>query len=135
MNRRIVVGLTTIMALGFALQNNPATSQQKSLKDQLVGTWAVVSWVQTNKDGSKYERFGSNPKGVNMFSPDGHFSLVFIRPDLPKIASNDPAKPSPRRPMRSLSDRSAISGHIRSMKRARRFRCKSKALRSPISSA
>ncbi len=95
MNRRIVVGLTAIMALGFALQTGPATSQQKSLKDQLVGTWTLVSWVQTNKDGSKYERFGANPKGVNMFTPDGHFSLIFLRPDLPKIASNDPAKPAP----------------------------------------
>jgi Lipocalin-like domain len=46
------------------------------------------------QDGSKYERFGANPKGVNMFSPDGHFSLIFERGDLPKIASNDPTKPT-----------------------------------------
>jgi Lipocalin-like domain len=94
MNRRVAAGLATIAVAGFAFQASPASSQQKSLKDQLIGTWTLVSWVQSNKDGSKYERFGANPKGVNMFSPDGHFSLIFERPDLPKIASSDPAKPS-----------------------------------------
>jgi hypothetical protein len=95
MNRRVALPLATLPAVGLALQASPATSQQRSLKDQLVGSWTLVSWVQTNQDGSKYERFGSKPVGVNMFSPDGHFSLIFERPDLPKIASNNPAKPTP----------------------------------------
>lgn len=70
-------------------------AQQKSLKQQIVGTWTLVSWVQTHADGSKNYRFGSNPKGVNTFSPDGHFSLILLRPDLPKISSGNPMKPTP----------------------------------------
>jgi hypothetical protein len=29
-----------------------------------------------------------------MFSPTGRFSLILVRPDLPKIASEDPTKPT-----------------------------------------
>jgi len=30
-----------------------------------------------------------------MTCADGHFSIMYARPDLPKIASNDPMKPTP----------------------------------------
>ena len=73
MNRRSILSLSAIMALGLALLPGSAVGQQKSLKDQLVGTWTVVSWEQTNKDGSKFERFGTNPKGVNVFDADSRF--------------------------------------------------------------
>lgn len=89
------VALTAALLLGFALLPGSAFSQQKSLKDQLVGTWTVVSWQQTNKDGTKLQRFGTTPKGVNMFDANGHFFIMFARPDLPKIASGDPNTPTP----------------------------------------
>jgi hypothetical protein len=89
MKRRIVLSLSAITALGFALLPDSAISQQKSLSEQLVGTWTVVSWEQTTKDGSKLQRFGPNPKGVNFFDANGHFFIMFARPDLPKIASNN----------------------------------------------
>ena len=93
MNRRHIFTLSATLALAFSL--GTAVAQTKSLKDQLVGTWTVVSWEQTTKDGAKVQRFGSNPKGVNTFGADGHFFMMFARPDLPKIASNDPMNPTP----------------------------------------
>jgi hypothetical protein len=87
--------ISAITALGVALSFGTAMSQTKSLKDQLVGTWTVVSWEQMNKDGSKTQRFGANPKGVNSFDANGHFFMMFARPDLPKFASNDPTNPTP----------------------------------------
>jgi hypothetical protein len=94
MNRRNIVGLSAIAALAVALPSGTA-AQQKSLKDQLVGTWTVVSWVQVRPDGSKFERFGTNPKGVNVFDANGRFFVMFAHPDLPKIASNNPSTPTP----------------------------------------
>jgi hypothetical protein len=82
-------------ALGLALLPGSAVSQQKSLKEQLVGTWTLVSWDQTNKDGSKFQRFGANPKGFNIFDANGRFFIMFARPDLPNIASNNPSTPTP----------------------------------------
>jgi hypothetical protein len=61
----------------------------------VVGTWTVVSWTQTAPNGGKLQRFGANPKGVNVFGADGRFVVMFARADLPKIASNDPMRPTP----------------------------------------
>jgi hypothetical protein len=46
-------------------------------------------------DGVKSEPFGTNPKGVIIFSPEGHFSLFQSRSEVPKLASNDRAKATP----------------------------------------
>ena len=95
MNWRNILSLSAIMALGLALVPGNAVSQQKSLKDQLVGTWTVTSQEQVRKDGSKVERFSANPKGIAIFGADGRFVTMLARPDLPKIASNDPMNPTP----------------------------------------
>ena len=95
MNRRNIFGLSVIAALGLALLPGSALAQQKSLKEQLVGTWTAASWEQTNKDGTKFQRFGANPKGVNVFDANGRFFVMFARADLPKFASSNPMKTTP----------------------------------------
>jgi len=95
MNRRNVVSLCAVTALGFALLPGSAVAQQKSLKDQLVGTWTVVSWEQVFPDGRKFQRFGANPKGVHVFDAKGNYVVMFARADLPKFASRDPMKTTP----------------------------------------
>src|SRR5438445_2293193 len=92
MNRRHIISLSVTTALGLALLPSSALAQEKSLKEQLVGTWTVVSWDQASKDGSNFERFGANPKGVNVFDANGRFVVVFARSDLPKLAAQDPMK-------------------------------------------
>ena len=97
MNRRNILSLSAITAFGLALlPNSSALAQTKSLKDQLVGTWTLVSWEQANKDGSKQQDFGPNPKGVASFDANGRFFVMFARPDLPKIASTDRIKVTPQ---------------------------------------
>src|SRR6202162_5823241 len=97
MNRRNILSLSAITAFGLALlPSSSALAQTKSLKDQLVGTWTLVSWEQANKDGSKQQDFGPNPKGVASFDANGHFFVMFARPDLPKIASTDRTKVTPQ---------------------------------------
>jgi hypothetical protein len=39
-------------------------------------------------DGSKVELFGPNPRGTVIYTSDGHFALMQMRSDLPKLASN-----------------------------------------------
>ena len=46
MNWRYMISLSALTALGFALLPSSAISQQKSLKDKLVGTWTLVSATQ-----------------------------------------------------------------------------------------
>jgi hypothetical protein len=95
MNRRRLLSISAVTALGLAVLPSSAVSQQKSLKDQLVGTWTLAAWEQTRPDGSKLQRFGANPKGIHVFDANGRTYILFSRPDLPKIASNNPSTPTP----------------------------------------
>ena len=58
MNRRYIISLSALTALGFALLPSNAISQKKSLKEQLVGTWTLVSANQVSKEGVKSDRWG-----------------------------------------------------------------------------
>jgi hypothetical protein len=59
------------LVVGLSASNSIA--QQKPLKEQLVGTWTLVSSDQVRPDGSKVQQFGANPKGINVFDPNGRF--------------------------------------------------------------
>jgi len=92
MNRRHILSLSMIAAFGLALLPGSALAQQKSIKDQLVGSWTLVSWERVNPDGSKVQAFGTNPKGFGVFDAGGRFAYIIQRADLPKLAANDRAK-------------------------------------------
>jgi len=62
MNRRNIFGLSAIAALGLASLPGGAISQQRSLKEQIVGTWTFVSALDVKPDGTKSDRWGSNPQ-------------------------------------------------------------------------
>lgn len=85
-----------LAAVAFLLTlSNVAFAQQKSVKVQIVGAWTLVSVASEMDDGTKGEPFGPSPKGVIIFSNDGHFSLFQSRAEIPKIAANDRAKATP----------------------------------------
>ncbi|MBB4365807.1 hypothetical protein GGD65_006876 [Bradyrhizobium sp. CIR18] len=87
-------GLFVTIALGFILSGT-AFGQQKSAKDAIVGAWSLVSVTSEMDDGKKGEPFGPSPKGIIIFSNDGHFSLFQSSTEIPKIAANDRAKATP----------------------------------------
>jgi hypothetical protein len=89
---RSILGIGLAAVLGSGLMPGSAFAQEKSLKDQIVGTWTLVSWEQTKPDGGKIYRFGTDAKGVNTFGADGHFTLIMVRADLPKISSGNAMK-------------------------------------------
>src|ERR1700724_2861747 len=88
MNRRSLIGISAATALGLALLGGNAVAQQKSLKEQLVGTWTFVSAVDTNKDGTKSDRWGPNAKGLATFDANGRFSFMISRANIPNFAAN-----------------------------------------------
>jgi hypothetical protein len=85
MHRRPMLILSAIVALGVALLPGDAISQQKSLKDQLVGMWTLVSETDITSDGKRSEGFGPNPLGAYIFDAGGHFAQMLMRADLPKF--------------------------------------------------
>lgn len=94
MKRLLLVALMVLVSLVGMTMVNPAIAQQSAPTSekakQLVGAWTLVAAENVRADGSKVgvSVFGSNPKGTMIFSSDGHFALIQMRADLPKLASN-----------------------------------------------
>ena len=90
MNRRSILSLSTMILMGLALLPGNTAAQQKSIKDQIVGTWTLVSTTGRLPDGSP--TWGSNPKTLLIFTNDGRFSAQLMRSDRPKYAANSRVK-------------------------------------------
>jgi hypothetical protein len=78
---------TGLLCLAVGLSAGDAFAQQKSLKEQLVGTWTLVSSDQVRPDGTKLRQFGSDPKGINVFDANGRFFVMIASADNLQIAS------------------------------------------------
>lgn len=77
MNRLGTLTLTTmaLLFLGVALPLGDAVGQQKTLKEQLLGTWTYVSVDTIRPDGSRVPIFGPNPQGLASFDSNGRYKL------------------------------------------------------------
>jgi hypothetical protein len=82
-------GIRILAVLAVALAGGQAAAQQKSLRDQIVGTWDFGVAEVIAPDGKKSFPFGETPKGVLIFTADGHFAQIHVASDVPKIASGN----------------------------------------------
>ena len=56
----------------------------EELRDTLVGAWRLVSYMATDiESGEIVEPFGPRPRGIIVYSADGHMSAQIMRPDRP----------------------------------------------------
>jgi hypothetical protein len=83
MMRRRILTSAAVAALGLALSPTSLYSQQGALKDQLVGTWTVVSWEEIRPDGTKRQIV--DPKGFMIFDSSGRYAQVIARAERPKF--------------------------------------------------
>jgi hypothetical protein len=83
----VAAARVSVLILGGALAMGDAIAQEKSLEEQLVGTWTYVSSTTTRADGIKTA--DSNLKAIVIYTSDGHFAFVSVRADLPKLANAD----------------------------------------------
>ncbi len=84
-----VFAALTMLALLLVPLTGDAVAQQKSLKEQLVGTWTLVSVVNIRPDGTKFDPTGGKALGLMMYDGNSNFSFLNIRSDIPKLASNN----------------------------------------------
>jgi hypothetical protein len=88
MFRSIATAFAAILGMALWLGVVDAFGQPKSLRDQLIGAWTLVSADQISPDGKKDQTLGPNPKGVVIFDSSGHFAQVFARPGRAKFKAN-----------------------------------------------
>ncbi len=93
MHRRYVLGLCMAASSASFLIAESSFAQQKSLKEELVGAWTLVSASSKLPDGTPV--WGSNPLGLIVFTRSGYYSTQLMRSDLPKYASNNRGKGTP----------------------------------------
>jgi hypothetical protein len=82
-NVRIAAALALVLAVA------PAGAQQKSLREQIVGSWNFVVAEVVAPDGKKSFPFGETPTGILIFTAGGQFAQIHVAGDVPKLASNN----------------------------------------------
>jgi len=92
MTCRSILALATAAALGLGVTGNSVIAQPKPLKEQLLGTWSLVSFDSFDEKGTKVPNMeGGDLKGLVVFTANGRMSVQYIT-DYPKIASKDRMK-------------------------------------------
>jgi len=79
--------MSLVIGAGIILCTS-ANAPAQGLKQQIIGTWQVVSAVN-DVNGQKVEPLGPHPMGYFVFTSDGHLSTNIVKPGLPKFASNN----------------------------------------------
>jgi hypothetical protein len=87
MHRHSIFISAAIVTFGLATLSGSAVAQQKSLKEQIVGAWILVSFEATAPDGKKTFVMGPKPNGVVIYDASGQFAFVFTNSDRPKWKS------------------------------------------------
>jgi hypothetical protein len=79
MNLRLLICTAALASSGALGQSGNAPA------NPFVGTWKVVSIL----DGDNAPVFGPNSRGMMILAPDGHYTTVQTRADLPRFVSNN----------------------------------------------
>jgi hypothetical protein len=69
----VLVSLLIVLALKWTVTTSLAQTPEKSIKDQLVGHWQLVS--VTINDTAPY---GANPQGSMFFDANGNYSVIVL---------------------------------------------------------
>ena len=77
----------TTLCLVLGLLSGSAAAQQADLKRQLVGAWTFVSSTGKLPDGSP--TWGTDPKGLLIFTDNGYYASLIVRADVPKFAAKN----------------------------------------------
>jgi hypothetical protein len=72
------------------MMTSDGPAQKRSLKEQLVGVWTLISWEQTKGDGTRIERYGTGPKGMAFFDTAGRYVISVMRSDRARYVNDAP---------------------------------------------
>lgn len=69
------------------------TSDARSLRDQLLGTWRMLAWKRILVDsGDESDALGPNPFGYINYSPDGRLMVFVLKSGRPKPKASPPTQ-------------------------------------------
>ena len=69
-----------------------ASSDNRSLRKRLIGSWKLVSYEARHDDGRHViYPLGKDAKGYILYTPDGYMSAQIMQPDRPPYQAPDPS--------------------------------------------
>jgi hypothetical protein len=86
MVRRTILGLSTIALLASV---TAAFAEQKTLKDQIIGTWSITSIYDLFDSGKKFNPWGMGVKGSLTFVSGGRYTQMIIGEIEPAMKTPD----------------------------------------------
>jgi hypothetical protein len=87
---------TDIVLLASAVAPSACAQEPtRLLREQLVGTWDLVSTYAERQNGARLDPFGPNPSGRYMLDATGRFSYMIYESGRPKFASNNRREGTP----------------------------------------
>jgi hypothetical protein len=89
MNRRRLLRICATISLGMIWLPGIAIGQPKPVKEQIIGTWILVSSDTVQPNGTRTPTFGTNPKGIAIFDGGNHYVFEFVNSSLSKFAGNN----------------------------------------------
>ena len=104
MQRTFTIVVLSTLLLAAALFGDDAFAQQKTLKEQLVGTWTFVGSTGKLADGTP--TWGANPKGLLVFTDNGRYSSIITRTGVSKFAAKNRTQGTPD------ENKAAVQGSI-----------------------
>lgn len=58
-----------------------------SLKEKIVGTWQLISWIYYNEKGEAVHYFGENVTGILMYDRSGNMNAQLMQRERPPFSS------------------------------------------------
>jgi hypothetical protein len=90
MLKKVVIAVVLCLFVA-GLLSAPGIALGQSLKEQIVGTWQLVSQY-TEEKGVKSYPYGNKPVGLLVFDASGNVSQFLAKPNLPKFAIDNRLK-------------------------------------------
>lgn len=103
-----IAWIFSLTVMTSALLPVSSQSQQKSLKDQIVGTWIYVSSTAKKDDGTLEQR--PPLQGAVTYTADGYFHFISTLANSPKYASGVRERPTAEEAMTTASTALAYMG-------------------------
>ena len=83
----------------------------KTLREQLIGTWKLVTYQEEPVDGSApFFPLSEKPQGIIMYAPDGYMSAQLEEPGRPNFVGGDRFKGKPEEYLKEAVGYVAYSG-------------------------
>jgi hypothetical protein len=60
----------------------------KFLKQEIIGTWKLVSWVYKNENGEEVDYFGKNSTGILTYDKPGYMNAQLMKGDRSRFTSD-----------------------------------------------